>query len=446
MSSDGGKPEPFAQLDSATGERFQLAPRAADHGRLVFYSSTIASNADLTMAVIGDENRKVTVFPALRGARAVGLVDGYLLYVRGDGALMAAPFDARTLRAGTPLQIADSVAVPSSAWGVPVSMSASGSLLYQKGGNASQVVSVDRRGGTRVLLDSVQVYLHPRLSPDGRRLAVEVQGATGADIWIMDLAGHTAERLTNEAYNNRPEWTPDGSRVMYTSSRAPANGLWSQPSDGSAGATLLYHTSDPIREGIYTPDGKSVVYRMDSPGNTRDIYLLPLGADQKPVPLVATASDEKQPRVSPDNRWLAYVSNESGREEVYVRSMSGAGGRVPVSTDGGGEPLWSRDGKRLFYRSDAKLIAATVVASPSLAVTGREPLFEGPFATDLYHPSYDVAADGQSFVMIRPVEENRRAGDGGQLDPGTAAATRSPQVGGGAAGRRGGGPAGQQGG
>lgn len=408
VSSDGGKPEPFAQLDSATGERLQLAPHAADHGRLVFYSSTIASNADLTMAVAVTETGKVTVLPDLRGARAVGLVDGYLVYVRGDGALMAAPFDTRTLRAGTPLQIADSIAVPSSAWGVPVSLSANGSLLYQKGGNASQMVSVDRRGAARVLLDSVQVYLHPRLSPDGRRLAIEVQGAAGADIWIMDLGGHTAERLTNEAYNNRPEWTPDGRRVMYTSSRAPANGLWSQPSDGSAGATLLFHTSDPIREGIYTPDGKSVVYRIDSPGNTRDIYLLPLGADQKPVPLVATASDEKEPRVSPDNRWLAYVSNESGREEVYVRAMSGDGGRVPVSAAGGGEPLWSRDGKQLFYRDGARLIAATIVTSPSLAVTNREILFEGPFATDLYHPNYDVTADGQSFVMIRPVEENRR--------------------------------------
>ncbi len=408
VSSDGGKAVPFAQLDSATGERLQLAPRSADHGRLVFYSSTIASNADLTMAVAETKTGRVTVFRELPGARAVALVDGHLVYVRGDGALMAAPFDTRSLRVGKPLQIADSIAVPSSAWGVPVSLSANGSLLYQRGGIASQLVSVAQQGATRVLLDSVQVNLHPRLSPDGRRIAVEVQGAAGADIWITDLAGRTTVRLTNGGYNNRPEWAPDGSGVLYTSSRAPANGLWSQPADGSAGATLLFHTSEPIREGIYTPDGKAVVYRIDSPGNARDIYLVPLGVDQKPVPLVATTSDEKEPRVSPDNRFLAYVSNESGREEVYLRGMSSAGGRVTVSTDGGGEPLWSSDGRRLFYRIGAKLIAATIVTSPSLAVTGRETLFEGQFATDLYHPNYDVSRDGQSFVMVRPVEQNRQ--------------------------------------
>ncbi len=408
VSSDGGEPVQFSQLDSASGERLQLSPRAADQGRLVFYSSTIASNADLTIAVVLTASGKAKVLPGLRGARAVGLVDGFLLYVRGDGALMAAPFDVHGLRAGVPLQIADSIAVPSSAWDVPVALSANGSLFYQHGGTASQLVTVDPHGAARVLLDSVQVYSHPRLSPDGRRIAVEVQGAAGADIWIADLVEHTTERLTRDGYNNRPEWTPDGRRVMYTSSRAPSNALWWQPADGSGSATMIQQDSNPIREGVFTPDGHSIVYRLDSPENNRDIYLVPLTGQRTRVPILVNINDDKEPRVSPDSKWLAYVSNESGREEVYVRALSGAGGRVPVSAGGGGEPLWSRDGKRLFYRTGAKLMAATIATAPSLTVSTRETLFEGPFATDIYHPNYDVAPDGKSFVMIRPVEENRQ--------------------------------------
>jgi serine/threonine-protein kinase len=408
VSSDGGEAVQFSRLDSSTGERLQLSPRAVDHGRLVFYSSTIASNADLTIAVVTTATGIAKVFQGMRGARVVGYRDGFLIYVRGDGALMAAPFDLHRLLAGAPLQVADSLAVPSSGWDVPVALSANGSLVYQRGGAASQLVSVDQHGASRVLLDSVQAYSHPRLSPDGKSIAVEVQGAAGADIWLSDLGGHTTSRLTREGYNNRPEWSPDGRRVMYTSSRDPSNALWWQPADGSANATMLLHQSNPIREGVFTPDGHAVVYRVDTPDNNRDIYLLPLAGDQKPVPLLANINDDKEPRVSPDSRWLAYVSNESGREEVYVRALSGAGGRVPVSTDGGGEPLWSRDGKRLFYRTGAKLIAATLATVPTLAVTAREVLFEGPFATDPYHPDYDVGTDGRSFVMIRPVEENRQ--------------------------------------
>jgi len=409
VSSDGGEPVQFSQLDSVSRERLQLSPRAAEGGRLVFYSSTIASNVDLSIGVIETSTGRAKVFPALHGMRAAGLVDGYLVYVRGDGALMAAPFDTRTLTAGAPIQVADSIAIPPSAWDAPITLSDGGSLFYQHGGAASRVMSVDPHGVEHAILDSVQVYSHPRLSPDGRRLALEVQGAANDDIWIMDLVDHSAVRLTREGFNNRPEWSPDGRRVLYTSSRAPSDGVWSQPADGSAEATLLYHDpKNPIREAVFTPDGRSIVYRIDTQNNNRDILLKPLSDSGKPVPLVASLNDEKEPRVSPDARWLAYVSNETGREEVYVRAFGGGGGRLPVSTDGGGEPLWSRDGKRLFYRSGTKLMVATVVTAPSLAIASREAAFDGPFATDNYHPNYDIAPDGRSFVMIHPVEEGRQ--------------------------------------
>jgi len=408
VSADGGEPVQFSRFDSASGERLQLSPLAVDNGRLILYSSTVASNADLTMGVVEVATGKSTLLRGLFGARAIGLVDGFILYVRNDGALMAAPFDARRLRAGAPMQITDSIAVPASAWSTPIALSANGSLLYQKGGVTSQLVTVNN-GTTRVLLDSAQIYLHPRLSPDGRRIAVEVQGAAGVEIWIADLVNHTSARLTHGGFNNRPEWTPDGRQVLYASStRKPPDALWLQPADGSAEATLVAKDVNPIREGMIAPDGQSVVYRVDTPNNNRDIYRAALTGDRTPVPLLVGVNDDKEPRVSPDSKWFTYVSNESGREEVYVRALSGDGGRVQVSTGGGGEPLWSRDGRRLFYRAGTGIVAATIATSPSLAVTERVPLFDGPFATDVYHPNYDVEADGQTFVMLRPVADSRQ--------------------------------------
>ena len=406
VSADGGEPVQFSKFDSATGERLQLAPRAVDHGRLILYSSTIASNADLTMAVVETASGKSTVLAGLQGARAIGLVDGYLVYVRNDGALMAAPFDAKRLRAGAPMQISDSIAVPSSAWSTPIALSANGSLLYQKGGIISQLVKV-HNGVTTVLVDTAQNYLHPRLSPTGHRLAVEVQGAAGADIWIWDLDAHSSQRLTRQGFNNRPEWTPDGREVLFTSSRAPANALWLQPADGSGEARMVVKDSNPIREGVVTPDGTTIVYRVDTPNNNRDIQRVALKDSAAGASLLAGINDDKEPRVSPDSRWLAYVSNESGREEVYVRALNGAGGRVPVSTGGGGEPLWSHDGHRLFYRAGVSMLAATIVTSPSLQVADRVTVFNGPFVTDVYHPNYDVEPDGQTFVMVRPLETDR---------------------------------------
>lgn len=150
------------------------------------------------------------------------------------------------------------------------------------------------------------------------------------------------------------------------------------------------------------------MYRVDTEGNARDILQLSLVGDRTPVPLLIGPSDDKQPRVSPNGRWLAYVSNESGREEVYVRALAPSGGRVAVSSGGGGEPLWSRDGRRLFYREDSKLMVADLAMATDATVTARAMLFDGPFETDNLHPNYDVFPDGTGFVMVRTNEESRR--------------------------------------
>ncbi len=258
-----------------------------------------------------------------------------------------------------------------------------------------------------VLVDSVRPYQHPRYSPDGNRIAFGVAGGGGFDIWTIDLRSGALERLTNGGGNDRPEWSADGTRVAYSSAREQPQGLWWQPADGSAAATKLQSHADPIREGAFTPDGKALLFRTDHATNARDIWLRPLIGDSTPVPLLTGPSDEKEPRASPDSRWLAYVSNESGREEVYVKALAPGGGRVPVSAGSGGEPLWAPDGLRLFYRAGDQVVEATIATAPSLRVTGRRVLFTGPYGTDVFHPNYDVAPDGRSFLMVRPVDQSR---------------------------------------
>jgi serine/threonine-protein kinase len=406
VSADGGDPDRFSTFDSTTSERLQLSPWASPDGRWIFYSGAVASTIDLRLGVVSMATGRPTVFRDIRGiATVIGLVDGYLMYVRIDGALMAVPFDEGHLKVGTPLQLLDSVATRG--WLSAAVLSANGTLFYQRSGLSSRLVRVDLKGAERPLLDSARVYAHPRLSPDGKRVALESQEGSGNQVWIAEFGAQTAQRLTREGFNDRPEWSPDGRRVMYISSRTTRNSIWWQPSDGSVAAELVFQGPDAIREAVFAPDGLEVVYRSDTPDSTRDIYRLPLGADRKPIPVLISIDDDKEPRVSPDGRWLAYVSNASGREEVYVRPRTGPGGRLAVSNGGAGEPLWAPDGKRLYYRAGAWLLAAEIATSPSLAVTARDTLFEGAYITDEYHPNYDVAPDGRSFLMIKPLGQTR---------------------------------------
>ena len=287
-------------------------------------------------------------------------------------------------------------------------VSGNGALAYVRSGGMSQVMSVDERGVARVLLEERRAYSHPRLSPDGRRIAFDVGRTQGSDIWVYDLSSRAFDKVTNAGVSDRPEWTPDGKKLLYSSNRQDGHyALWWQLADGSAPAELIYSAGDGIREGVATPDGQAVIYRVDTPRTNRDVFLLPLTGARTPVPLLTSPADELMPRVSPDGKWLAYVSDESGMSEVYVRPLSG-GGRVTVSVGGGMEPLWSPDGRRIFYRSGPALAAASITTSPSLAVTATQTLFQGDYEAHPYHPNFDVGHDGKSFIMLKSAEDERR--------------------------------------
>jgi len=407
VSANGGPAVRAARPDSANNDRFHTGPVSVGDGRHVVVSSTTNNSGFNRVALLDLKDSTTTVFPALSSARVLGVIDGAVVYVQPDGALMAAPINLSARTVGVAVQLADSISIRRS--GAGAALSASGTLLTLRGGATRELVRVTPAGVATKLLGAERSYLHPRLSPDGRRVAFEVSEQRGTDIWVADLALQTTERVTRDGSSDRPEWSPDGQRLLYSSGRTTPYTLYEQPADGSGpGVKLMNGTGLGAREGVYTPDGRGVVYRVDTEGNARDILQLSLVGDRTPVPLLVGPSDDKQPRVSPDGRWLAYVSNESGREEVYVRALAPSGGRVAVSSGGGGEPLWSRDGRRLFYREGSKLMAADLAITTQPAVTARAVLFEGPFETDGLHPNYDVFPDGTGFVMVRTNEESRR--------------------------------------
>lgn len=227
-----------------------------------------------------------------------------------------------------------------------------------------------------------------------------VTGTEGSDIWVFDRVGHTYTRLTFTGNSQIPEWSPDGQRILYRVSATRE--IWWQAVDGSTKPELLYTADESVNEAIMSPDGKWLIYRTSpNAAHVRDIFAVPLDGDRKPVLLVGGPFQESHPRISPDGHWMVYQSNESGRFEIYVRPFPGAGSRTQVSSEGGSEPLWSRSGQQLYFRSPAGLVTVSVTTGATFTIGERRISAVGESFDDATHANYDVAPDGQ-LLMLRP--------------------------------------------
>ena len=408
VSAGGGEPTQITSPDSLT----PLYPWADLNHEIVLHTVLGREGFSAPRLAVTSLETGTTTELGVDGTNVLANVDGRLIYVRVDGVLMAVPFDPRRLKVtGSPLPLTEVIGVQ--VVGAAAALSSNGTLVYMQGASTSQVVLVDEAGQSRTLLDEKRRYFHPRYSPDGRRIAFDVASSATTDVWVADIASGTFTRLTTVGSSDRPEWEPDGRRILFLSNRnirgdAPWS-IWRQLADGSLPAERVFEGRYDIREAVPTPDGRALVYREDHPGNLRDIHLLPLDTPRVSRPLFTGRFDELMTRISPDGRLLAYLSDESGQAEVYLAPFPGVSGRVQVSVGGGTEPLWSRDGKRLFYRNGGQLVSASIASTPSIAVTGRTVLFESDYATHPYHPNYDVAPDGRQFVMLK------QSGDEAQL-------------------------------
>ncbi len=268
---------------------------------------------------------------------------------------------------------------------------------------------MDRRGGAEPIQAPLRSYIAVRISPDGRRLALSIAAAND-DIWILDLGRGALTRLTHGGGNhNSPVWSPDGGRVAIGAERGGPWNVFLLPADGASGEERL--TSDPASQlpSSFSPDGRSLAFVQASPKTKHDIWLLSLEGGHPTRPLLETPYDEAQAMISPDGCWMAYTSDESGRAEVYVRPFPGPGDRWQVSTDGGVEPMWARDGRELFFRrGDALLSAGVEPRGRAFHTANPHRLFEGRYAPpplDESPAAYDVSPDGRRFAMIQRSEE-----------------------------------------
>lgn len=390
------------QPGAREGQRW---PIALPDGRTILFARGSSSTDAGRLAAIDLPTKAVTVFD-LHVAMPLGVIDGQLVYVTPGGALSAVPFSGKP--DGDAVQLEEEVLVDPTA-GAKASLSASGTLAFLRGRAQLRPVIVPPGGAIPLQLQMEPGnYQTPRFSPDGRKIALTVFGSNATDIWIYDITRNTFTRLTTEGGNVRPEWTPDGKHVVFISARDGQIGIWQQPADGSGPATLLYQPEIEPFEALVSPDAKWLVVRT-APGArfSRDIMIVPLtGTDRGMTPLVSSPFTESMPRVSPDGRWLAYQSNESGRFQIYVRPFPGSGARVQVSDQGGTEPIWGRDGRTLYYRGGLnEFVAVRVTMTTELAIDERRVVHTGDYLSDSSHPDYDVDARGRMILLRRAGEE-----------------------------------------
>jgi serine/threonine-protein kinase len=266
---------------------------------------------------------------------------------------------------------------------------------------------VDRAGQSETVPLPAQGFHGARFSPDGRRIAAHVLSADRdlGDIWALDVTGEAFRRVTFDSGSVAPVWSVDGRRIAFANKPGGRPAGWAirwTSADGSDSAETLLPYAPGQLPADFAPDGRALVLLRSDPTTRHDIWILPLPGDKRMRPYLRGPFEEHSADLSPDGRWLAYVSNESGRDEVYVRAFPTPGAPVLISSGGGREPRWAATGREVFYRGEKGMVAVTVTTSGSVHVGRRTILFDDkPYVAHGYGAAYDVHPDGRRFVMVR---------------------------------------------
>jgi Tol biopolymer transport system component len=349
------------------------------------------------------------------------MTQGLLVFVLLNGNLQAAPFDQKGRRlTGPAVTVGTNVAVTGTSV-AQFAVAANGNVAYIPEEPAS-LVFVDRAGSSRLVTSERRNFHHPLFSPDGRRLLLDFTSIEGRNVWVLGLDEGTLSRATFDREGHDATWTPDGRFITYIVPVNQAGGvtlvLMRKPPGSAEPAETLLASRSLSYTGAWLKDGSALVTtatnlrrdprRPDSvQADSRNDAAIIRNAGKGPLePLVASPFNEQYVGASPDGRWISFVSDQSGRDEVYVRDLAGKGDQVLVSLDGGNEAVWSPDGKELFYRetkdADPYLVSAGIATTPTLRVTGRKRLFPiGDIVGTGPHANYDISSDGKTFVMVR---------------------------------------------
>jgi serine/threonine-protein kinase len=409
VSAAGGSATAITTLDTATKEVSHRWPDVLPDGNGVVFTTYTGTAEDAYLSVYSFRTGKTTRLPA-KGFRPQYAKTGQLVYASVDGALVALPFDAGKLEVtGAPVSILEGVMTRPDIANADYSLSPAGTLVYLSGLPPERSLAlVDRKGVEQALTDKLRIPEGVRFSPDGRRIALALSTSGSPEVWIYDLAARTTTRMTFEGQSRYPAWAPDGARIAYstTTKDSPKRSIFWRRADGTGSAELLHRGDGEQFETAWLPDARSLIVRQTTSGPTsNDIMLVSLRDTSAAVPLLQTTFNERGIALSPDGRWLAYTSNESGRDEIYVRPVQGEGGKRQVSTAGGTEPLWARDQRELYFRDGRRFIAVPVRTTPTFSMGPPQGLFEDKYVGNANHANYDVNPRDGRFVMIKGAEQ-----------------------------------------
>ncbi len=398
LSAAGGKLEILAVPDRDKGELQYRQPEVLPGGKAVLFTIQHADGS-FPIAVWSAETHETTVL--FRGGREVRYAStGHLVYEAArTGNLMAVPFDLESLQiTGDPVSVLEGVRQsPDSR--VDYTLSLEGTLAYVPSSGPARVnlIWVDRQGNEEPLTQESRNSAHFRLSPDGRQVVLGMYSQGSRDIWIYDVERGTYTQITAGGENMHPIWTPDGSRVTFNDELRNLYWRWA---DGSGETEEILVSENEKQPTSWSPDGRILAFEERDPDTGWNIAYVTLEGDRTPTYLVSTPFNEQSPMISPDGRWLAYISEESGQDEVYVQPFPGGGEKQQISTQGGMEPIWSQDGRELFYRNGDRMMTVAVETESGFSAGVPRLLFEGRYILDS-HPRYGVSPDGQRFLLSR---------------------------------------------
>ena len=403
VAAVGGEPEQLTTPDGEQGELDHLWPEILPASEAVLF--TIATTDDSQIAVLSLDTLEQSVL--IRGGSYPRYSPtGHLLYV-AQGDLWAVRFDlSRMETAGDPVPVQQGV-LTKPLGAADLGVSDNGSLIYIPADTAAAargLVWVNRDGEEEPLAVEPGPYATPRVSPDGTRVAVDRFDSANTDVWVYDLARQTLRRLTTDsASDNYPLWTLDSERLVFQSNREGIVGLYWQAADGTGSIDRLMESrgTDLIGPGGWSPDGGSLVFDEVLPGAIYGVGVLSMEGDRPSELLLPTEYSDRAPTLSPDGRWMAYFTNETGRDEVYVQRFPDMGEKQQISVGGGREPLWSPNGRELFYRSPRGLMVVPIDTEPRFLAGAPAVMFERPYALFRQRRNYDISPDGERFLMIK---------------------------------------------